>query len=158
LSFVQSALAEFRDPRKKQRRALELVAEELGAREAYFFAKDAAGRPDLVCQLGATNVPAELSAQVTELFAQYLDEQEETLLLAAVPEAHPSLTELQTVSYNLFPLVVSHGSEVRLIGAIGLPRVPDAGAVGQRVLEYVAQELYSAGDVPTTPLLAQGPT
>jgi hypothetical protein len=131
---------------ERQNRALELVAEKAGAREAYFFAEDADGKARLACQLGLMPASGELLAQVSELFRQHSVIEEDTLgtevdnVDSSIMRPDPLATD-----YRLLPLRIHRDGEMKLIGAIAVPAVAAISEVQNHLLDDIAYEL-SGGD------------
>jgi hypothetical protein len=56
-------------------------------------------------------------------------------------------------AYRLFPLTVSQGGDVLLVGVAAVPWNPKAPHVSHRFIEDIANQLFQAGDVTAVKLV-----
>lgn len=145
VSFAQSILAECRGPEARRRKALELVADRAGVREAWLFTVGAAGEPELAEALGGTPHP-DVPPAVASVFRQYLSDAEETSYVDQ-PDSSSFQIAQEEQPFRVFPLTVQRSPDALLVGAIAVPSGPEARLVSYALLAELAAQLFQAGDV-----------
>ncbi len=148
LSVVQSVLAPCRGADERRLRALELVSESAGAKEAWLFTIGRSNEPAMVCALGVSKVPSALLSEVA-LLIQRWSGSEETACIDPGDAGDAGPTTDPTRPYRLFPLTVTRGSEDLLVGAIVTPMSPALRMVEHGLLQELSSQLFDAGDVGT---------
>jgi tetratricopeptide (TPR) repeat protein len=143
-SMWRSLLSECRGSYERRQRALEIVAERVGAQQAWLLCLDDAAQPQLAAQLGSSLPAPSLSIEVRKLVREFLEPAQETCFIDAT--SAPDHTASHAVSHRLLPLTLCRDTTVYIAGVIAVP-VAAAGWLEPAALQELAFELSGAGDI-----------
>ena len=132
---------------ERRQRALELVAAQTTASEAYLFTRSSDDEPVLLCQLGerATETPEErLLEAVRSMFEDIPDDSEDTAFVAGSELTAATQTAPR---HRLLPLTVEHENKRMLIGAIAVAGSVLHRPVSHGLLRDLALALFRSGDM-----------
>jgi hypothetical protein len=147
-TFVQSVFATCDGEASRRSRALELVATQSGAKQAWLFTND---ENELVVagRLGTIETPDELRSLVQAFFAKPEVASDDTALVENAAQTPMESVRAVPGSYRLLPLTVRRGEKRVLVGALALPVDGMTRPVSYALLEDIAAQLFLAGDVGT---------
>jgi len=138
-------LTTLRTAAERRQRALELVAAQSAAREAYLFTRGTDDEPVLLCQLGAGQTPeASLLDAVRGMFEDIPDDSEDT---ADIPLSDITAATQSVQRHRLLPLTVEHEQKRMLIGAIAVAGGSANRPVSHALLHDLAVALFRSGDM-----------
>ena len=128
---------------ERKQRALELVATQSDAREAYLFARGFYDEPVLLSTLGGRQPSSQLLEAVRQMFEVIPEDSDETAMAsgALTTTAEPML------GYRLLPLIVVLDAKRKLIGAIAVCGGKHYRPVSHALLGELGMQLYRAGDM-----------
>ena len=128
---------------ERKQRALELVATQSDAREAYLFSRGFYDEPVLLSTLGNREPSPQLLDAVRQMFEVIPEDSDETAMAshAVTTTAEPVL------DYRLLPLTVVLDAKRKLIGAIAVCGGHHYRPVSHALLGELGMQLYRAGDM-----------
>jgi tetratricopeptide (TPR) repeat protein len=128
---------------ERKQRALELVATQSDAREAYLFSRGFYDEPVLLSTLGGTAPALRLLEAVRQMFEVIPEDSDETAMAshAITTTAEPIL------DFRLLPLIVVLDAKRKLIGAIAVSGGHHYRPVSHALLGELGMQLYRAGDM-----------
>lgn len=150
-SMVHSVLASCRGEDERRRRALELVAERSGTKEAWLFAADGEGRPRLAAKLGVAAPTPALLEEIDATFRLCTEDEEATELVDSEDQSSMATMAEAPTRYRSYPMTVNQDGELLFLGVIAVPAAPGHAGVGADLLHDIAQQLFEAGDVTAVP-------
>ncbi len=147
-TFALSVLASCDGGEARKQRALELVAAQAGAKEAWLFVAGERQEPIVVGRLGVSEPSVALLSLVGSSFEEIAEDASETVLVSTHSEGvRASATAVPVDEYRLFPLTVNQGARRWLVGTIAVARHDALNPVSYEFLQDMATQLFQAGDV-----------
>ncbi|HMI90450.1 MAG TPA: protein kinase [Polyangiales bacterium] len=143
-SIWRSLLSNCRGSFERQQRALELVARQVAATQAWLVCLGPAAEPVVKAQLGTGIAPPELLQEVADLVDEFMAPAQETCFTTNTGTVG-SETAVAS-AYRLFPLTVIRGTAVHIAGAIAVQSTSDAW-MNPGALQDLGLELYESGDI-----------
>jgi tetratricopeptide (TPR) repeat protein len=149
-SLWRSLFTECHGSYQRRQRALEIVADRVGAKQAWLLSLNAAAEPLLQAQLGSLPAPSELLQESAALVREFLQPAEETHFIDANASEPPPA---RAGAFRLLALTLQRGAAAYIAGVIAVP-ASAAGYLEPAALQELALELSGAGDVGTLHELA----
>jgi tetratricopeptide (TPR) repeat protein len=131
---------------ERKQRALELVASQTDASQAYLFTRGWHDEPVMLSALGGVDPNPQVLEAVRSMFEAIPTDNDETAM-ASVASVASTTTAEPIHGHRLLPLTIVHEHKRMLIGAIAVCGGHHYRPVSHALLSELALQLYRAGDM-----------